>query len=223
MAAPYDITPAPNQKSLVNAILKLGWSIDPTQTVDTFRGWGYTSLSDDEKVRYQAQHPYAFTRTGSDGGTQTLRLDFPTDYGVFGKTLRRADFEWKRPGTDKVARRATVRHPGSADWRSTDYLWEILAVDGDKTTIRRRVEAFATNPELALWLAAEAKFAAKEASRVEWAEKLRIQELRDRPLPDGWGQLKSAARSVIAADGLTDTAAVVAALKSALADLEVLV
>ena len=214
--APHVIAATATQQELVDFILSRGWTLDTSKTVNTFRGWGFSKLAEDEQARYLEQNPFAFIRTGSDGGIQTLRLIYPSDYAPFGKTLREAHFTWAVPGTDRV-RRSVVRQPRSH--HGPNHLWEALAVTGPKTPIRQRVARFVADPEKAIAQAEELQ----ETFRVA-QEKAMLARIADREaratVPEGWEALKAAAKAVAASDGLSDHGALLDALKAAVAAVE---
>lgn len=221
--APYDITPTATQQEMIDFILSRGWTVDTSKTVNTFRGWGFNQLPADEQAGYWKQNPFTFTRIGSDGGTQTLRLghrsrsgEYPHDYAPFGKTLREAYFTWAVPGTDRI-RRITIRQPRS--YHGPDHLWEALAVTGPKTPIRQRVARFVADPEQAIAKAEELQEAYRVAQEQALLAREADREARE-TLPEGWEALQAAAQAVAASDGLSDHAALLAQLQAAVAAVE---
>lgn len=216
-SAPHKVTITATQQEMIDHILGQGWVPDTTKTISTFRGFGWGQLTDEEKTSYLVQHPFAFTRTGTDGGTQTLVLSYPSDYGLFGKTLRSASFEWNVPGTDRV-RRVTVQSPRG--YWGPDFVWNVLAVCGEKTTIRQRVAAFVSSPEVTIRKAAEAKVAHEEATHAAIRRREADREARNN-VPAGWLTLQAAAQAVVASDGLSDHATLLEALGAAMGAVKV--
>lgn len=217
--APYDITPSATQQQMIDFILSRGWKHDTTKTVNTFRASrsrGFSQLADEDKELYRKQHPFAFTRIGSDGGVQTLSLHYPSDYKLFGTTLREAYFVWQCPDSDRV-RRVTVRQP-RAYW-GPDHIWEALAVAGPKTPIRQRVAALVADPEGILAKAEQLEAAHRAAEELAMQARQAEREARE-TLPEGWEALQAAAQAVADSDGLSDHAALLAQLQAAVAAFE---
>jgi len=210
--APYEITITATQQEMIDHALGQGWVLDPAKTVNTFRGFGYGRLTEEEKEAYMVQHPFSFTRQGTDGGTQTLVLSYPTDFGLFGKALRSARFEWNIPGTNRV-RRVCVQAPRS--YTGPDFVWNVLAVCGEKTTIRQRVAAFISSPEQTITKADEAKEAHQAAAYAAARRREADQEARNN-IPAGWLTLQHAAQAVVASDGLSDHTTLLEALRAAM-------
>lgn len=213
---PYDITPTATQQEMIDFILSRGWTLDTSKTVNTFRGWGFNQLAEDEQAQYWKQNPFAFTRIGSDGGTQTLRLEYPHDYAPFGKTLREARFTWSIPGTDRI-RQIVIRQPRAC--HGPNHVWEALAVTGPKTPIRQRVARFVADPEQAIAKAEELQEAYRVAQNEALLARMAEREARA-TLPEGWEALQAAAKAVAASDGLSDHSALLAALQAAVAAVE---
>lgn len=210
--APYEITISPSQQEMIDHALGQGWILDTTKTVNTFRGYGWGQLTEEERATYMVQHPFSFTGRGQDGGIQTLVLSYPTDYGLFGKNLRSASFEWNIPGTNRV-RRVMIQAPRG--YHGPDFVWNVLAVCGEKTTIRQRVAAFVSSPEVMIRKAAEAKEADEAAAYAAARRREADQEARNN-IPAGWLALQAAAQAVVASDGLSDHTTLLVALRAAM-------
>jgi hypothetical protein len=215
--APYEIIISPSQQEMIDHALGQGWMLDTTKTVNTFRGFGWGNLTDEEKASYLVQHPFSFTCRGKDGGIQTLVLSYPTDYGLFGKALRSASFEWNIPGTNRV-RRVCIQAPRS--YHGPDFVWNVLAVCGEKTTIRQRVAAFISSPEAIIAKAAGAKEDHEQAAYAAARRREADREARNN-IPAGWLTLQAAAQAVVASDGLSDHTTLLEALGAAMGAVKV--
>lgn len=228
-----------SQQALVDAVTQLGWTLDTTAVrIDC---WGrFDRMEEDRRVQSLQQHPFVFVRPAADGGWWELELDYVSrDYGysssssrsfnkaLLGAKLKRftaeadqVEFESALSGYPSYPEGAAIlQRQSTAGYASTNWVTAV-ASDNGRETLRAQVLALATDPETVLWLAAERmhnETLALLAARQAYQE---AQEARRRPLPEGWDELKTAARAVAKADGLTDLEAVTTALKAALAAVE---
>ena len=232
------------QQAVVDAAIEAGWVLDITAISNTY-GYRFDQLAPERRADYLVQHPFKFVKPATDalGGTWKITLDYAsreyTHYGNggFNKTLKGAKLtRVQADGSESVfcpelsayrAYRAygqdtteIVMEPTStSSYSSTNWVWDAALV-GEGYSMRERVEALLLNPEgvvakaVELMAACKARQAAQEAA---WeAERV----ARGRPLPAGWGELQAAAKAVSKADGLSDHAALLAALQAAVAAVE---
>lgn len=225
------------QEKLLAYIAAQGWSLDPTVTINTYRRWGFSDLPAEEKAKYIKPHPHAFTKPASDGGRWQIWLDYSirSDYGgrlgtrLHSVEITKFDADGERVSLDGInswGGRIKLQRPSTSRYvyRREDWVWDAtdpLTDDNESDgTLAKRVERLASNIELVLWLAAELKYNSDVRFAAQIAEQQRDRELRSRPLPDGWDVLKTAARAVVSADGLSDPVALIAALREGIAAVE---
>jgi hypothetical protein len=232
------------QQAVVDAAIEAGWELDITAISNTY-GYSFDRLEAERRPGYLVQHPFKFVRPATDslGGTWKITLDYKSreynNYGTggFNKTLKGAKLtRVQADGTETVfpselSAYAVYRAYGqdnteivmqptsTASYRSTNWVWDAALV-GEGYSMRDRVEVLLSDPEgvvaKAVELMAESK-ARKEAWRAE-QEAERV--ARGRPLPAGWDGLQAAAKAVSKADGVSDHAALLVALKAAVAAVE---
>lgn len=225
------------QQALVDEVTALGWNLDETAVRNSY-GYHFDTLPEERRVAKLEQHPFIFVREDADGGWWQLELDYVSreySYGSaksFNKALLGAKIRKFTAEADKVEFDAAISgYPSYADGavvlqkhstaRWASYNWVTgAASDDDRYTLREQVIALATDPGLVLWLAAERMFERAEARYTARREAERVEALRRRPLPASWDALKAAAKAVAAADGLSDTDALLEALKAAVAVVE---
>ncbi len=226
------------QQSLVDAVVKLGWSLDETAIINTY-GNHFDLLSEERRLANLVQHPFVFVREDADGGWWELELDYVSrefswyshgedrfNKALLGAKLRRftaeADevtFDDALSGYASYSRgRVVLQKQSNAGWASYNYVTGV-ATDGERYTLREQVLALATDPGLVLWLAAERRFTADEAKYAAQRAKA-DREAAEANITAGWADLKAVARQVASSHGLSDHAALVAALKTALAAVE---
>lgn len=204
-----------------------GWELDTTATINRRGGWGSESQT--------VQDPFAFRKAAADGGTWQVKLDFKVKDDGYWSSGNRTDNRLRGVEVRKFAADGTPVNLPLEDRRlyngnplplrlvnsdasisiATSWLWEVTGEDEVNLTLRKRAEKLFADPELVVWLAQEAEHQYNLALRREWAERRREQELRERPLPEGWDELVKVARQVVKADGLTDTAELLAQLSAA--------
>jgi hypothetical protein len=228
-----------SQQKMVDIAINKDWELDTTAIRNTY-GYGIDRLEDEDRRRqYLSQHPFVFVRPADDGtGTWQIELDYVSreysNYGnrSFNKALLGAKITFINPdGTGRVyddalsgyadynRGKAVLQKQSTAGWASTNWITRVLTEAG-ASTLRAQVELLLEDPALVLWLAAEAMYEATEAESAARRERERQEALKARPLPEGWSELKSAARAVANADGISDTAALLVALKAAVAAVE---
>lgn len=227
-----------SQQEMVDTVVGLGWSLDTTAVRNSY-GYHFDGLSEERRVAYLEQHPFVFVRPAADGGWWELELDYVSreySYGSRAKSFNKAllgaklkrftaeadqvQFESAISGYPSYPQGAAIlQRQSTAGYASTNWVTAVASENG-RDTLRSQVLALATDPETVLWLAAERmhnETLARLAARRAYQE---TEEARRRPLPEGWDELKTAARAVAKADGLTDLEAVKTALKAALAAVE---
>ena len=230
------------QQSLVDFAIAHGWTLDITAISNTY-GYRLDEQKDEDYRRtFLKQHPFKFVRPSTDGGTWQVTLDYASreysNYGRrgFNKTLKGAkltltaadgtrtlfDAELSGYSTrtgNKDNDEVMLQPTSTASYNHTNWVWDAALVD-DGFSLRERVEVLLTDPDAvvakAAVLMAESK-ARKEAWR---AEKEAERVARGRPLPAGWDGLQAAAKAVSQANGISDTDALLVALKAALAAVE---
>lgn len=222
------------QQALVDAALSDGWELDLTAILNSSSG-RFSAYTPEQRVTYLSQNPFQFVKPAADGGRWEVELDYTSrDYGWYGphfnSTLKGAKLRryaadgsqvmfspalsgWASGGSqgDLILERQST-----AGWASTNY---VTAVTSGKT-LRDQVISLLNDPEAVATRAVEARDAAEAKEAVRNAEIERIRELKKRPLPAGWDALQEAAQAVAEADGLSDTEALLAALKGAVASVE---
>lgn len=206
------------QSKLIDFAKANGWELDTTVILNTYRGWGsFSKLEPEVQAKYLKQHPFMFRRAAVDGGTWQVELDYrnKSDYGdrfgtrLHGAVVRYFDAE----GNQKNLPMSSFQLKKPTTYSGSNHLYEVTG-DVDEA-ISKHVERLLAGPDVAVWLAVEAQ----ELQRQQWrkeAEARRIErELRERPLPEGWTELARVAREVANADGMTDTADLIARLSAA--------
>lgn len=247
---------ATKARTIHDVALDNGWTLDPTQTVDTFRGYGYRwhEMSAEEKASYIKQDPNSFERPAADGGTWKVRFEFNEGRGhvlraahlryfdadgverVIGSddykfALSGTSYAYYDPETDSRNGNwpgnpnsnigaAVLANPNRYSGLSTSWLWEVTRNQTDDGPLRKSAALLLANPDLLVWLAAEAQYQAEVHWAAERAEKARIKALKDK-LPEGWLELRQAARAIVNAHGLDDHQALIDALIEAAANVEV--
>ena len=222
------------QQALIDIAIEAGWVLDLTAIENTHSFGSYASLPLADRVRYLKQHPFTFVKPAADGGSWVVELDYrDREFSYyrrdFNKTLKGARLSRIAPDGMKVefedrlsghASRnydnlAVLEKQSTASYASVNWLYAVTT-----GTMRDRVAQLLQDPAAVIQQAADAMNRRKLADIAEMAEWNRQQELKRRPLPAGWDELKTAARRVVDANGTTDTAAVLVALKAAVAAVE---
>jgi hypothetical protein len=232
------------QQAVVDAAIEAGWELDTTAISNTY-GYRFDQLDPERRADYLVQHPFKFVKPATDalGGTWKVTLDYVsreyTHYGNrgFNKTLKGAKLtRVQADGTETVfpselSAYATYRPYGqdnteivmqptsTASYSSTNWVWDAALV-GEGYSMRDRVEALLANPEQVVAKAVELMAASKARKAAQEAEREAELAARRRPLPAGWDALQVAAKAVSKADGLSDHAALLVALKAAVAAVE---
>lgn len=214
-----------------------GWELDPDETIYTGSSW---TRQDQRLPAEYKQNPFAFRRPAKHGGTWKIELDYTdrssSDYGYRRSTdnrLRKVEVRYFDAEGTEVRLFTTGRHfsmerihpvlltnTDVSTWQSTSWIWKVTYGPTGTATLRKRAEMLVADPDLVIWLAAEAqaldhqKFLEREAARRADIE------ARRRPLPEGWDALKRAAVAVERADGKTDVLAVLDSLRAALEAVE---
>jgi hypothetical protein len=229
----------PNARTkFIDFVKEQGWELDPDKQLTSTRGFGK------DRTEVKRQDPYAFRKAAAHGGTWMIKLDYTESggysYATTGNTLRRLMVTYRagagEPTMDPITNEEieqsyvrynhtiTLRKPGNYD--PFNAFWEALEHGDDAAkdaTLKERAEKIVRNPDLAVWLAAAARFEHKEAIKRS-REAARIdRELRSRPMPvlvttDGynsdWKQLtralQEAATDLNKADGKSDLPRLVA-------------
>jgi hypothetical protein len=233
------------QQDLVDTVIALGWTLDPTAVHNTY-GWGLDRLDPARRPEFLVQHPFTFVKVAADGGTWTLVLDYVSrEYSHYGrrgfsKTLKGAKL------THTAADGTQTRYPASlsayipttsigdrgnstevvlekqstASYAATNWIWQATRDEDGGYTLRTQVERLATNPELVLWIAAELQNARKVREAEAEARRKADDAAKARPLAPSWGTLRQAARDIVNANGKSDAVALLEALKAAVALVE---
>jgi len=109
IAYPLKFRYSKGQQALVSAVVKLGWNLDSSETLnDYYGGWGrpdFSELPAAEQNQYLSQHPFIFVKPAADGGTWQLELDYQSRerYSQFNKTLQAAKLRhFAADGTETV-------------------------------------------------------------------------------------------------------------------------
>lgn len=222
------------QQALVDTAVANGWTLDQTAILNT-HGWGnFSAYTPEQKRRYLIQHPFKFTRPATDGGRWEIELDYQDrDYSLyasFNATLKGAKLARYTADGEKVVYNPALsgwtstptrgglvlEKQSTARWASVNYV--TAAASG--ATLREQVVSLLADPEHVVARALQDLAAAEAAEAAQRAENDRIKALKARPLPEGWSALSEAARAVSEADGMSDTAALLVALKAAVAAVE---
>lgn len=230
------------QQAIVDAAIEAGWALDITAISNTY-GYRFDQLEAERRASYLVQHPFKFVRPSADGGTWKITLDYASrEYnnygnGGFNKTLKGAKLTHvEADGTETgfsselsayAAYRAYGQEPteivmqptSTASYSSTNWVWDAALV-GEGYSMRDRVEALLLDPERTVAKAVELMAASKARKAAQEAAREAEQAARRRPLPAGWDELQEAAKAVSKADGVSDHAALLVALKAAVAAVE---
>lgn len=231
------------QQALIDVAIAHGWELDLSALQNTY-GWRFDELSAERRAHYLTQHPFTFTRPATDalGGTWQIELDYVSreysNYGnrSFNKTLKGAKLvRIQADGTQtlfpaKLSGYATrsanrdnteivLQPTGTAGYSATNWVWDAAQV-GESHSLRERVEELLEDPEGVVARAVQLLSAHEVAEEIAQAKRKAIEEARRRPLSAAWVDLRDVAAQVAKADGLSDTAALLAALKAAVALVE---
>ena len=211
-----------------------GWVLDPTSTV-----WSRYSAEG------KKQDPWSYVRLAADGtGKWRIKLDYSVKggYESTGNLLQSVELhyvpgtvEFDENGEPKEATRRRIDILTNSDrskWSGTSYLWEALADDDRDLSLRQRAELLVKNPDLAAWLALEAKYQADERLHEDILRRREDRELRERPLPitvdaEEWWKLTyplaRVAKAIKDADGKSDLPALLEELRQVTAAVEAVV
>ena len=171
------MTTYPGREKFLKLVADNGWTPDPYSWVSV--GWGTSE-----------NNPFAFTRLAEDGGTWRILLDYTPlgyNYSIDGR-LRGVTVEYISAGTmpeessnGNLVRKGkgvgTLRRPGK--YTNFNPLWETL--EGD--TVVNKAKKIVVNPDLAVWLTAEAQYLHDEQVRQANEDARRQQEQEEQPLP----------------------------------------
>jgi hypothetical protein len=231
------------QQELVDFAIDHGWALDITAISNTY-GYRFDNLPVERRVANLKQHPFKFVRPATDalGGTWQLTLDYVSrEYSHYGnrgfsknlkgaklvrvfadgtKSVYPSGLSGYATSTSSRDNVEIVLQPTSkAGYASNNWVWDAAQV-GEGYTLRERVQVLLTAPESVVAHAVELMAASEAREIARRAEKQRVAELKARPLPAGWDALQVIAVSIAKADGLSDTDALLAALKAAVAVVE---
>lgn len=237
---PNDYRYTNGQQALVDHALDRGWELDTTAISNTY-GYRFDELPAERRAAFLKQHPFKFVRPAADGnGHWQITLDYLSrEYSHhgsrgFNKTLKGARLRrFYADGTTQKFDEAVsgyvnynygrheivLQQQSTASYASTNWVWAAALV-GEGYSIRERVQALLDDPDGIVELAYEKMATAAARAKAARDEAERIRNLKARPLPRGWGALARAARAVNDADGMSDTEALLAALKAAVAAVE---
>lgn len=195
-----------------------GWELDTSVILNTYSGWGsFSRLEPEVQAKYLKQHPFMFRRPAVDGGTWQVELDYRNkgDYGSrFGTRLHGAVVRYfDAEGNQKNLPQSSFQLKKPSTYSGTNHLYEVTG-DADEA-ISTHVERLLAGPERAVWLAVESEALQLQRWRKEAQARAIERDLRERPLPEGWDELARVAREVANADGMTDTADLIARLSAA--------
>jgi hypothetical protein len=213
-------------RALMVAFVKAnGWELDTEATTQMVGGG-------------RRQNPHNFVRPATDGGKWKMHLDYAVNQGYrlrYDNRLREVVLTYTAvhhpaEGAPRFKNRPrdtwTLRNPNGFN-RTGPWLWQALEDENtDKPlTLRARAELLVKDPELAVWLAAVAKYGHSvevQADRVRYEEDRR---LRARPLPitvepyvfrQMTSRLESAAERLHRADGMSHLPTLLGNLQDAL-------
>lgn len=239
---PNNFKYAKGQQALVDFAVEQGWELDVTAISNTY-GRRFDSLPAERRAEYLKQHPFKFVKPGKDGGTWGLTLDYVSReetwswYGSrgFSNTLKGAKLTFTAAdgalnnfdaALSGYANYGTMRdteivlQPTSrASYASNNWVWDAALV-GEGYSLRERVQVLLTDPEAVVERAVALMAESRRREQERQAEQDRIRELKNRPLPAGWSLLQEVAAQVAAADGITDTGALLADLEAAIRGVE---
>jgi hypothetical protein len=232
------------QQALIDVALSHGWTLDITALKNSY-GWRFAQLSAERRLGFLSQHPFTFVRPAIDalGGHWQIELDYVsreyTTHGSrgFNKTLKGAKLiRVQADGTEtlfpaKLSGYATrsanndntqlVLEPtGTAGYSANNWVWDAASVGEERLNLRERVEELLADPEGVISRAVQQLAAHEVAEAERQAKRKAIEEARRRPLSAAWVDLRDVAAQVAKADGLSDTAALLATLKAAVALVE---
>lgn len=232
------------QRALVDFAVEQGWKLDIYAVSNTY-GYSFDRLEAERRPGYLVQHPFKFTKAGQfDGqpGTWKVTLDYVSrEYSHYGrplsKTLKGAKLVFvPANGVEAVKFDAAVsgyatrtgnkdndeivlQQQSTASYASTNWVWSAALV-GEGYSLRERVQVLLTDPEGVVSRAIEARAADEARTKAYYVEQERIRQLKARPLPAGWDLLQKVAAKVAKADGMSDTEALLSALKAAVVAVE---
>lgn len=231
------------QQALIDVAVAHGWTLDITALKNSY-GWRFDQLPAERRAHHLSQHPFKFTRPATDalGGTWQVELDYVSrEYSYhgdrgFNKTLKGAKLiRIQADGTQtlfpaKLSGYATrsankdnieivLQPTGTAGYSANNWVWDAAQV-GESYSLRERVEELLEDPEFVVSRAVRLLSAHEVAEATAQAERKAIEEARRRPLSAAWVDLRDVAAQVAQADGLSDTAALLATLKAAVALVE---
>lgn len=242
---PNRFTYSKGQQALLDFVAEQGWKLDIYALRNTY-GYRFDNLPEERRREFLVQNPFALTKAGQlNGVTGTWKavLDYKSreysNYGDAGytNTLKGAKLTFTAddgalmafdPALSGYATRTARRDENTeivlqatskAGYASNNWVWDAALV-GEGYSVRERVQVLLANPEAVVTTAITLMAEDQEREAARRAEKVRIRELQNRPLPAGWDALKQAARNIVAADGMSDTDALLAALKDAVAEVE---
>ena len=232
------------QQAIIDAAIEAGWVLDTTAISNTY-GYRFDQLAAERRASYLVQHPFKFVKPATDalGGTWKVTLDYAsreyTHYGNsgFNKTLKGAKLTrvqadgsetvfspelsgyavYRAYGQDNTE--IVLQPTSTASYSSTNWVWDAALV-GEGYSMRDRVEALLADPEAVVAKAVELMAASKARKAAQEAAREAERVARGRPLPAGWDALQAAAQAVSKADGMSDHAALLVALKAAVAAVE---
>lgn len=218
---------------LLDFVVASGWKLDETETIPLPRWSNKPGESQDDRI----QHPHAFVKAAAHGGVWKIKLDYRnrSSYsGGFDNILRGVEvrhifdgsevalfpYDWNASERSGYIHAAKLQNSDKAKYVSTSWLWNVTYGPTGSATLRQRAEMLIANPDLVIWLAAEAKHqdAVRAAERL--AARRADTEARQRPMPEGWDELVKAARAVTSADGKSDPVALIAALRDGIREVE---
>lgn len=231
------------QQALVDFAVEQGWKLDIYAVSNTY-GYSFDRLEAERRPGYLVQHPFKFTKAGQfDGqpGTWKVTLDYVSrEYSHYrrslSKTLKGAKLVFVPANGVEAAKfdaavsgyatrsgygndEIVLQQQSTASYASTNWVWAAALV-GEGYSLRERVQVLLTDPEGVVSRAIEKQAADEARTKAYYAEQERIRQLKSRPLPAGWDQLKGAAAEVAKANGMSDTEALLSALKAAVAVAE---
>jgi len=200
---------------LLDFVVASGWKLDETKTT-LAPGWNSWN-SNPEHV----QHPHCFVKAAAHGGVWQIKLDYTnrSSYnGGYDNILRVVEvrhifdgsevalfpYNWNAPERSGWIQAAKLENSDKAKYVSTSWLWNVTYGPTGSATLRQRAEMLIANPDLVIWLAAEAKHQQAVLLAEHQAARQADIEARQRPMPEGWAELKKAAYAVERADGKSD-------------------
>lgn len=200
--------------------------------------------------------PNVWVRPAAHGGTWRIELDYRNRSGYTSDDKVRgawiayvaSDAEWIEPGNGYPSHQRTARPGQDQGYRGdgrglliknfgqhqgypADWVLNALLQKDETRTLRERIEAFASNPDLAIWLACERCELRQEQERLRRQALEDEREARRRPVPvtdpeafsAAAQKARFAARDLDSANGLTtlaDIQALVSTLEAQVAILK---